>query len=197
MVSFILSLLIFLNLDYRQLVEDFKDLFTSKSNADVTLNVKGKVLSAHKAILGARSPVFAAMFQNDMKEKKTGEVNIPDCDFDAFNVFLLFLYSGEQDFKKCDVCELYKITDKYDVQALKLMCVEYMIENLSVENFSKTLILANKFNEEELLTRIQNFFNENFEKIVSSDSWECLFKDNFRLANNLIKSMAPKVKLIK
>ena len=155
------------------------------------------MLLAHKAILEARSPVFAAMFKNDMKEKKTGEVDIPDCDFDAFNVFLLFLYSGERDFKMCNVCELYKITDKYDVQELKLLCVEFMTENLSIENFGETLILANKFNEEKLLTRIQNFFNENFETIVSSDSWECLFKNNFRLANNLIKSLAPKVKLIK
>ena len=187
----------FFILDYRKLVEDFKDLFTSKSNADVTLNVKRKVISAHKAILGARSPVFAAMFKNDMKEKKTGEVNISDCDFDAFNVFLLFLYSGERQFTKCNVCELYKIADKYDVQPLKLMCVEFMTENLSVENFGETLILANKFHEEELLTHAQMFFNENFEKLFSSDSWESLFKDNFRLVNKLLKEMAPKVKLIK
>ena len=155
------------------------------------------MLPAHKAILEARSPVFAAMFKNDMKEKKTGEVNIPDCDSDAFNVFLLFLYSSEQDFTKCNVCELYEITDKYDVQELKLLCVDFMTENLSVENFSEILILANKFHEEELLIQVQNFFNENFEKIVSSDSWEHLLKDNSHLANRLLKVMAPKVKVIK
>lgn len=172
-------------------------MFISQRNTDVTFNVKDKTFSSLKTILEARSPVFAAMFQNDMSEKKTGEINITDCDPDAFEIFLLFLYSGTVDFSKCNVCELYKITDKYDVSELKLMCADFMGENLSAENFGEALILGHDFDEEKLMSHVQNFFDENFEQIVSSDSWKTLFKENFRLANNLLEKLAPKVKIIK
>ena len=36
--------------------------------SDVTLSVGGRVFQAHKALLAARSPVFAAMFEHSMEE---------------------------------------------------------------------------------------------------------------------------------
>lgn len=186
----------FLFLEHSDLAEDFKNLFFSKENADVTLNVKKKIFSAHKAILAARSPVFAAMFKNEMAEKKTGVVNISDCDVEAFNIFLLFLYSGDLDFEKCNVCHLYKISDKYDVSKLKLICVDFMTKNLSVENIFEILILGDQFSESQLLAEVQCFFNNKFEEIVSSRNWESFLKNNFRLANSLLKAMAPKIKVV-
>lgn len=160
------------------------------------MNVKEDPILAHRVILAARSPVFAAMFKNEMAEKKTGFVNISDCDVEAFNIFLLFLYSGELNFANCNVCHLYKISDKYDVLKLKLMCVDFMTKNLSVENFYEILILADQFSESKLLTDVQCFFNKNFEDIVSSKNWESFLMNHLRLANNLLKQMAPKVKIV-
>lgn len=162
----------------------------------MTLKVKEKTFSAHKAILAARSPVFSAMFKNDMTEKKTGVVNIHDCDENAFANFLLFLYSGELDFASCNICHLYKISDKYDVLKLRLMCVDFMTKNLSVENFYEILILGDQFCESKLLTDVQCFFNKNFEDIVYSKNWESFLINHLRLANNLLKQMAPKIKIV-
>lgn len=171
-------------------------MFLSKEITDVTLKVKEKTFSAHKAILAARSPVFAAMFKNEMTEKKTGFVNISDCDAEAFDIFLLFLYSGDLHFEKCNVCHLYRISDKYDVSKLKSICVDFMSKTLSVENIFEILILADQFSESKLLAEIQCFFNKKFKEIVSSKNWESFLKNSFRLANNLLKGMAPKVKIM-
>lgn len=180
----------------RNLAKDFKGLLVSGENSDVTLYVKEEKHLVHRTILSARSPVFAAMFKNDTLEKKTGVVKISDCDPEAFGEFLSFLYSGEVKFNKCNICDLYRISDKYNVPKLKSICVNFMPEHLSVDNFCEMLILSHQFQETELLAHIQNFFNKNFEKIVLSDSWELFTESNFRLANSLLKSMAPKVKII-
>ena len=37
---------------------------------DVLLVVRGREIKAHKTILAAHSPVFNAMFENDLKEKQ-------------------------------------------------------------------------------------------------------------------------------
>lgn len=196
MLNEVLMHIYFLFLEHYDLAEDFKNLFFSEECTDVTLKVKEKKFSAHKAVLVARSPVFAAMFKNEMSEKKTGFVNISDCDVEAFNVFLLFLYSGNLDLKKCNVCHLYKISDKYDVSKLKLICVDFMIQNLSAENIFEILILGDQFSESQLLAEVQWFFNKKFEEIVSSKNWESFLKNNFRLANGLLKAMAPKIKVV-
>lgn len=184
----------FLFLGHGQLSEDFKNLFKSKESTDVVLNVREKTYLAHKSILGARSPVLAAMFRHDMEEKKTGIVNISDSDPEAFNIFLIFLYSGSVDFTKCNICELYKIADKYDVSDLKLMCTDFMTKNLELENFCDILVLCDQFNDPKLLIEVERYFRENVDKVVSSENWELLLENNFRPACNLLKQMAPKIK---
>lgn len=164
-------------------------MFVSKKSTDVTIKVKEKIFSAHKFILSARSPVLAAMFENEMIEKETGFVDISDCNPEAFNDFLLYLYSGEFDPEKCNFFHLYKIGDKYDVPQLKLTCANFINCSLSVENFCEIYLFGQKFNEEKILTAAQNFFNENFEEVVSLDSWVSMMEDEAQLTNNLLKAL--------
>lgn len=170
-------------------------MFISKEESDVNLYVKGRKFSAHRTILAARCSVFAAMFDNDTEEKKTGVVKITDYDPVSFEMFLSFLYSGKVDFAKCNVCELYKISYKYDVAKLLLFCIHFMIQNLSIDNFYEILILSDQFKEKELFGRLQSFFNKNFEKIISSSNWDNFSEKHFRLVNILLKSMAPKISI--
>lgn len=180
----------------KKLAEDLSELCTSDENSDVTLKIDDETISAHKAILAARSPVFAAMFENEMSEKKTGIVNISDCDLEPFNVFLVYIYTGEAEFSKCNVFHLYKIADKYDVSELMMMCIDFMIRNLSIENVCETFVFSHEFQEEKLQSFTQHFFCENFQKVISSDIWKSLMKKHCDLANNLLLGMAPKVKIV-
>lgn len=50
---------------------------------------------AHKAILAARSPVFAAMFEHEMEEKKQNRVEITDMDPEVLKEMLKFIYTGK------------------------------------------------------------------------------------------------------
>lgn len=178
------------------MAENLTELCNSKKNSDASLKINDETILVHKAILVARSPVFAAMFENDMTEKKTGEVHITDCDPKVFNAFLLFLYSGRVELKECDVFELYKITDKYDVPDLKLMCVDFMIRNISVENVCETFAFSHKFEEQRLKSFAQLFFCENFQKIVVSDTWKSLMEGHWNLASDLLIGIAPKIKTV-
>lgn len=64
----------------------------------ITLRAKnGKEFVVNKAILAAHSPVFAAMFSTDMKEKKDGVVAIDDIGEGGLKMFLLYLFTGEVD----------------------------------------------------------------------------------------------------
>lgn len=75
--------------------DDFGYLFESQKFSDVILCVIGKEFFAHKAILAARSPVFAAMFEHEMEEKKQNRVEITDMDPEVLKEMLKFIYTGK------------------------------------------------------------------------------------------------------
>lgn len=173
------------------LSEDFKSLSTNKENFDITLNVQDKEYKAHKAILIARSPVFSAMFRYESSEKKSGIINIPDCDPETFKEFLEFLYCGKlEELSPSNALRLYETSDKYDIQELKTFCSVYLMKNLSVENLGEIVILADKYDDTELLTAAQCFFNRNLSNVLVTSEWDDFLDNNRRLANKLLLVMS-------
>jgi BTB/POZ domain len=57
---------------------DFASFLEKKTNTDVIFSIGNQQIAAHKTILAARSPVFAAMFEHDMQEKKNSQVDVAD-----------------------------------------------------------------------------------------------------------------------
>ena len=88
-------------------------LLTGGQFADVVLLVGGdQRVSAHKCILAAKSPVFAAMFQSDMREARDGEVRILDLSVETCQSLLRFIYTGEVQANECYTPELLEAADK-------------------------------------------------------------------------------------
>ncbi|KAH9382152.1 hypothetical protein HPB48_018845 [Haemaphysalis longicornis] len=79
-----------------RLQQNLHDLFENQLFSDVTLNVGGKAIKAHRNILEARSPVFAAMFEHDMREKFQSRVDITDVDYDTMLEVVRFIYTHAQ-----------------------------------------------------------------------------------------------------
>jgi speckle-type POZ protein len=77
----------------RKLAQNLAALLDDKFT-DFVFKVENEKIAAHRAILAARSPVFAAMFQHDMKENKTNEAEIEDVTPAAFKALLQFIYTG-------------------------------------------------------------------------------------------------------
>ncbi|KAF8692009.1 hypothetical protein HU200_039956 [Digitaria exilis] len=109
--------------------EHFAELLDQKVGADVTFNVRGEIVEAHKVILAARSPVFKAQFFGQMGEKRV--VTIEDMDPDIFKALLRFVYTGSMhgmgddldgDDYKDMIWHLLAAADKYAIDRLKLMC---------------------------------------------------------------------------
>lgn len=157
----------------------------------MVLRVKGQEFPAHKIFLVARSPVFASMFQNDMKEKETGIVDIEDCNPSSFPTFLCFLYCEDADsLSKENVFSIFTTADKYDVPDLKAKCIEFMKENLSVDIFCETITLALQYTETELFNFTTNFFVENATEIVGTDEWQSFAIKNPIQSTNMYLKLA-------
>lgn len=178
--------------------ENLKRIFNNKDSCDTTLHVVDKEYKVHRAILIAWSSVFAAMFQHETSEKQTGIISIPDCDPESFGEFLEFLYTGKlEKTSPCSALHLYETSEKYNVQELKAFCVEYLMKNLTVEILCDVVVIADRYEEMNLLSAAQDFFNENFSKILDTSEWDSLVENNYCLSKKLLKEMSSKIKFVR
>jgi speckle-type POZ protein len=166
-----------------QLLANIANLFTSKLNADVIFRVQNTNIAAHKTILTAWSPVFAAMFQHQMKEKESGEVKIPDVTPAVFNKLLQFIYTGHCQVEELLAEELLIAADKYDIKDLKQLCeLELRNRTLYVDTAVDLLILSDLHNAKILKESVVNFIKQNAAQLRKRPEWADLKKNYEHLA---------------
>ncbi|XP_055345259.1 uncharacterized protein LOC129593094 [Paramacrobiotus metropolitanus] len=127
------------------LVEKLGTLLESGRTNDCTLVSRdGKHFAVHRAVLVAQSPVFAAMFKHDMKEKSSGKCFIKDISGMVLGALIKFAYTcAPLTLPAAKLPDLYDAADKYDMADLRVHCENVMIGAIDVNialryvNFAK------------------------------------------------------------
>ena len=170
----------------RKLCEDLA--LADDKFADFVFKVENENISAHKVILTARSPVFAAMFQYDMQENRTNETEITDVTPAALKALLRFIYTGQ-----CEVGnlaeELLSAADKYDIRELKQICAKELGKKLTVDNAVDLLILSDLHQANVLKDGVMRFINENAAAVKKTPSWSNFHKSHPNLLRELFNKL--------
>ncbi|CAD6204161.1 GSCOCG00009893001-RA-CDS, partial [Cotesia congregata] len=177
----------------RKLSDDFKYLFETKKNCDITIKVGDKEFKAHKFILTARSCVFEAMFSYDMKENKENEVTIPDIDPDVFKKVLDYIYTDKVEDLISFAESLLEAADKYQLFGLKNLCEYSLSKTLSPGNAMRILILADCHYAKRLVAVAIDFIAKNWIKFKNTKEFKQLEKFHTSLAYAVVKKYADGV----
>ncbi|XP_065205343.1 speckle-type POZ protein B-like [Planococcus citri] len=167
------------------LSENFAALIKDHTFTDVVLSVNGKEYPVHKAVLAARSPVFYAMFKHSTKENELNRVDIEDVDEAVVEEMLIYIYTGKCEVPDALAEELFVAADKYDLGRLKIMCVQKLIEGLSVENATNVVILADMHHHEDLKREAIKFMVTNFAKVLNTVGWKNMLLSNPQLVTEV------------
>ena len=159
---------------------DIQSAIADEEWQDVTLLVGSEdsreEIKANKFMLVARSPVFARMFDNEMKEKETSTVVIPDISPDVFKEILSFVYTGKLNSVSADLAEEVLIAaDKYQLVRLKALCENLLNLHLNVKGAAHILSVANMYSGLELKQAAITFIaddNETCSKVMESEGWK-------------------------
>ena len=106
------------------------NILDDHETSDFTLKCGSRSFKVHKAILGARSAVFRAMFQSGMREAVDGEAVIEDIDEKTLEKILDYIYTGMHPYidEDCDILALCKAADMYQLHSL----IDLLIDTLPV-----------------------------------------------------------------
>ena len=155
--------------EYLKLLETGKD-------ADVTFNVNGEKMKAHQMILSAQSAYFTAMFETDMREGLSKEVEITDAEPELFRALLRYVYAGIEPPIPMAL-DMLVLADKYGLEHLKKYCEGEVIVNFfattdeteDMYSVVDALLVAERLACEHLLNRAMAFLTENFDQVSDAD----------------------------
>ncbi|XP_076788952.1 TD and POZ domain-containing protein 3-like isoform X2 [Arvicanthis niloticus] len=163
-----------------RLTDDLGELWEKSQFTDCCLLVAGHEFRAHKAILAARSPVFRAMFQHEMKESLTNRVEIQDLDPQVFMEMMGFIYTGKvsQLQSHSMATGVLAAADKYGLEGLKVLCEDALYRNLSVENAANTLMLADLHSTEQLKAQALDFISVHASEVSETSGWKSMVESH-------------------
>ncbi|GIY78581.1 TD and POZ domain-containing protein 5 [Caerostris extrusa] len=165
-----------------------EQLLREKISCDVTLRVGSAEFPAHKTILGARSPVFKAMFTCDMQETARNALDISDSDADTVKRMLLYVYTDTLDHPDGDSVEkLCFAADKYEILCLKKKCALLLESDLCESNACRILLLADRHQDEYLKETVCRFISKFRSPILQSEEWKSFEERHYQLANQVLK----------
>ncbi|KAH9391867.1 hypothetical protein TYRP_022365 [Tyrophagus putrescentiae] len=199
----------FESLTIPRIVSSLGALFAEEKLTDVTLRFVGEAfqeghihpqgeqsqeLKAHKAILAAGSPIFSAMFENDTVEQKRGVVEITDFDYDTMEQLLTFLYTGKIPPMETFAEQLLAASDKYQVDALKDICEDYLVSVLAADTVAGLLLLADLHTAANLRLKCINFIVRHPEAVMATEGWKQIRFVRPELGVELFQHLAKHVK---
>ncbi len=163
--------------------------------ADVTVVCGPKSFPCHKAVLAARSDVFAAMFSHkETAENQKNEVVIADTDPDVLEQLIQFIYTDKCDDLLAMAGSLLTEADKYNLPRLKALCEEAMCENIDVGNAASVLVLAYLHEAKNLQTVAVEFVTQNMVKVSETPGWKSITESHPRIMNEILMSITAKMR---
>jgi len=179
----------------RQVTNHLDNLLAEKNCSDLEVSCDEEVFHCHQAILSARSPVFLAMFQADMKENRSKKVIITDVKKEVFSEMLRFIYTGKvssEDSLKELATDLLVAANKYQLDLLKELCEANLCSTLDGSNCVELLVFGDIHEASNLKTKALESVLMNLASLSNTEVYKAFIEKYPGLAFEVTKSMFSK-----
>ncbi|PNH03062.1 Speckle-type POZ protein-like B [Tetrabaena socialis] len=136
--------------------------------ADVTIVVGGRTFHAHRLLLCARSDYFQQRLGADFADGSAQQLDLPDADPEAFELVLLFLYSGEANVPLALAASVAELADRLLLPELCEQAAAVLEATVSVSTVVGLLLWADSRGPafSELLTRLKGWYVEHHQAVM-------------------------------
>ena len=129
---------------------------------DFTLAVSKTSIECHKVVLSSASPYFNQLFLSNTERS----FNIIDVShvvsLQVLKVAVAFMYNSEYSLEDDYIIDLLKLSEKWELDVLTKQCVEYMNDNINVNNACMFYSFALKNNGYNDVQKLNSFIREHF-----------------------------------
>ncbi|KAL6907746.1 hypothetical protein ACP4OV_001916 [Aristida adscensionis] len=173
-------------------------LLESPDAVDVTFEVAGETVTAHKLFFAARSSVFMAELFGHMKEKTMSRIPIHDMEPRVFKASLHFIYTDslpdiDSDDAQAMAQHLLVAADRYGMERLKLICEDKLCNYIDTVTTVTTLALAEQHGCHGLKEACFKFLRSqsNMKAVMATDGFNHLMTGCPSLLQELLAKVVP------
>lgn len=168
-------------------------LWGKQELTDISFDVGGESLGAHRLVLAAASPVFRAELYGPMAESSMTSITVQDMEASTFRSMLHYIYHGSlPDAGKivvpsavaAEYQHLLVAADMYAVERLKKVCEDKLCaDGITVDSVVSMLELAEQHVCSKLKARCFSFLadGDNFKVVATSGEYLCLMQSFLNL----------------
>ncbi|TKY74219.1 BTB/POZ domain-containing protein [Spatholobus suberectus] len=149
-------------------------------------------IPAHNNVLVSRSPVFKAMLENDMTERRSGTIKISDVSYDTLRAFVNYLYTAEACLDNQMACNLLALGEKYQVKHLKTYCEKYLIAKMNWDKAIANYAFAYQYNCKQLLSAALAVILDNMDCLTQNEYYAELVDNHPRLVVEIYETYLVK-----
>ncbi|KAI6217682.1 BTB domain-containing protein [Aphelenchoides besseyi] len=178
-------------MDNQSLVDNSESLWKlQKENklTDFSLMVDNKSIQVHKVVLAVKSKFFARQFEEHPEKL---EYSIEGTTIEAVTQMVEFVYLGKAENFDEHLNELYKLSVRFQIDALKEKCVKSLESKLTIETSPEVFILATKYKDEKSRQIVIDHVQENGgkESLYSSNAFMNLLKTDVKLFTEVFQAV--------
>lgn len=147
----------------------------NKKFSDVIFAVGGEKFYAHKILLAKKSPVFAALFDQQIIIQNINRViYVDDTESEVFKVLLHYIYTDKNDYINNDIIaqKLFIVALKYKITELTDICEKKLCDSLSINNAVEILNFTDKYNAQLLKNAALDYFIFHAKDVVKIPSFK-------------------------
>lgn len=169
--------------DVLEFASNMKKLVNNKDHSDIKFLIgqNRKAVYAHRCILASRCAVFKAMFADVSQRNGTAEKDVPlilsDMSPDIFLAMLEFIYTNCVALTPKIAIEVLATAMEYGLDDLRRLCVEYLEENLSVQNACDCMQAAVTYSQDDLKEKTLIYIEQHTESVFKSKAFQELSED--------------------
>jgi hypothetical protein len=175
--------------DPSSLIQDLSKLLIDNKVTDVKIVCDGEKFKCHKAILAARSDVFAAMFEwSGSTEDQTGEVKIEDIDAKTMKSFIMYMYENRVPEQDADMNLLFA-ADKYNLDDLVSLCQDSIMSNISEETVLDIAVSSRLLPSQKVFEAAMEFIETcPIKSLKAGNDWKIFKKESAKAAMEIAQN---------
>lgn len=160
--------------------DSFLDSTVAKMNAlrksgqfcDVRMQVCGRELMAHRAVLACCSPFLFELFNSECElQGGVSLVRFDDLDPDAMEILLNYAYTAQLKADKDLVREVYSAARKLKMERVRQVCGDYLLSKIDSQSAISYRKFASSMADARLLAQVDTYIQEHLLDVANHDDF--------------------------
>ena len=143
---------------------------------DLTIFAEDEIIPANRLVLSCCSKYFEGMFKTILRNENI--IEFEAVDGATMKALIDFIYTGSITINEQNVMNLLSGAEYLKFDEVKTFCFEFLRLNFRPDHSTNILKIANLSNNENFKNEIKEYISTNFEKVVETDEFKALSKDD-------------------